>query len=131
MKAGAGALMLVGASLGVIGVRELVVTGTCSSTGLTEFGPAPTCPSGSMLDVVMVMAGLAAAAVGAAPLLGAGLISVLIGAVGLGALLAGLTPRADDSGTFGVVFGGAMLALAGGAGWALWSHQRWLARRRR
>ena len=124
----AGALMLAGVVLAVIGVRELVVTGTCSSTGLTELGPAPKCPSGSMLHVGLAMVGLAAAAVGGGMLLGAALVAVLIGAVGLGSLLAGVAPAEGESGSFGLIFGGVMLTLAAGAAWLLWSHQRWLDR---
>jgi hypothetical protein len=54
------ASVLIGESM-----HHLVATGTCSSTGYTRYGPAPTCPAGTAFWIIFIPVGVFAVLGGA------------------------------------------------------------------
>jgi hypothetical protein len=101
--------VLIGESL-----HHLISTGTCSSTGYTQFGPAPQCPKGTVWWVLFIPFGVIASIVGGA--IGSGgalIIPALFSAIGLGSLSVALESGASSSEKlFAVIFGGCF-ALVG------------------
>lgn len=120
------ALVLFSSILLGVGIHHLVATGTCSSTGYSSnYGPVPTCPSGTGWWFAFVFGGIIGCLIGAAMATGiAYVFAGIFGGIGFGALSIALDSSAS-SGTklFGAIFGGcfaivgviAWLAIIGGA----------------
>ncbi|MEA2172125.1 MAG: hypothetical protein QOF76_5425 [Solirubrobacteraceae bacterium] len=115
-------VVLFGGTLMAIGMHHVIQTGTCSSTGYSEYGPVPTCPSGTGLFILYLVGGIfltvgGGLAGGGASAFGSGGI-VFLG-IGLGSLSVAVGPWAKDGGDgFGLVFGGCF--AFGGLIW-VWS----------
>jgi Short C-terminal domain len=115
------ALLLFSGVLLAVGMHHLIATGTCSSTGYSaNFGPVPTCPSGTGWWFAFVFGGVIGGLIGALMAGSLGLVFAgLFGAIGLGALSILLDSHAQSGEkVFGAVFGGcfALVGLAAGAG---------------
>jgi hypothetical protein len=101
-----------------VGIHHMVATGTCSSTGYSaNYGPVPTCPSGTGWWFLFLFAGIIGALVGAMMAGTTALVFAgIFGGIGVGALTIIL-----DSGTsngtkiFGGVFGGCFAVVGIGA----------------
>jgi predicted lipid-binding transport protein (Tim44 family) len=112
-------LLFSGVLLGV-GIHHLVATGTCSSTGYSaNYGPVPTCPSGTGWWFAFVFGGVIGGLIGALMARSLGLVFAgLFGAIGFGALSILLDSHAQSTTkVFGAVFGGcfAVAGVAAGA----------------
>src|SRR5690348_9084803 len=85
--AGVAILLFSGILLGV-GIHHLVATGTCSSTGYSaNYGPVPTCPSGTGWWFAFVFGGIIGCLIGSALAAGVGFVfASIFGAIGFGAL---------------------------------------------
>jgi hypothetical protein len=85
--AGVALLLFSGVLLGV-GIHHLIATGTCSSTGYSaNYGPVPTCPSGTGWWFAFVFGGVIGGLIGALMAGSLGLVFAgLFGAIGFGAL---------------------------------------------
>jgi putative oligomerization/nucleic acid binding protein len=112
-----GAVMLFGAVLLGVGIHHLVATGTCSSTGYSaNYGPVPTCPSGTgawfgfVFGGIFLTLGGGLAASGLTPGLS---IAAIFLAIGIGSLTIAFEPhKSSGEKVFALVFGGAF-TLAG------------------
>jgi hypothetical protein len=112
------ALLLFSAVLLGVGIHHLFLTGTCSSTGYSaNYGPVPTCPSGTGAWFAFVFGGIIGAVAGALMAGSSALVFAgIFGAIGLGSLSILL-----DSGTqsgqkiFGAIFGGCFALVGAGA----------------
>src|SRR5262249_12525631 len=113
------ALLLFSSILLGVGIHHLVATGTCSSTGYSSnYGPVPTCPSGTGAWLGFVFGGIIGALIGALMAGSVGLVFAgIFGAIGFGSLSIVLDSSAS-SGTkvFGAIFGGCF-ALVGVIAW--------------
>jgi hypothetical protein len=113
------ALLLFSAILLGVGIHHVVATGTCSSTGYSaNFGPVPTCPSGTGWWFAFVFGGVIGSLVGG---LMAGSLSLvfagMFGAIGFGALSNLLDSSAQSSEkVFSAVFGGCFALVGVAAG---------------
>jgi hypothetical protein len=121
-----GAALIIACLLCASAVHSLVAAGTCSSTGYTQFGPAPKCPSGSGAHGALLAIGIVLALISAIGVEANVLVSALFVAIGIGSLLLGLSPPAHShETTFATVFGAgftlAGLAWIGIAGALAWS----------
>jgi hypothetical protein len=118
--AGVAVLLFGGVLLGV-GIHHLIRTGTCSSTGYSaNYGPGPTCPSGTAWWMLFLFAGIILGLVGAGMAGSVGLVFAgIFGAIGLGSMSLLLDSHAPSgSQVFGGIFGGAFALvglIAGGA----------------
>src|SRR5271167_4197594 len=81
------AACLFGCVLMAIAIHELLSTGTCSSTGYTQFGPAPRCPKGSGWYTAFLMGAVVLTIVSAFALGSNIAVAALFGAIGVGSLL--------------------------------------------
>jgi hypothetical protein len=114
------ALLLFSAVLLGVGIHHLVATGTCSSTGYSaDYGPVPTCPSGTGWWFAFLFGGIIGGLIGALMAGSLGLVFAgIFGAIGFGALSI-LFDSHTQSGAklFGAIFGGcfALVGLAAGA----------------
>ncbi len=115
------ALLLFSAVLLGVGIHHVVATGTCSSTGYSaNYGPVPTCPSGTGWWFAFVFGGVIGGLIGALMAGSLGLVFAgIFGAIGFGALSV-LFDSHTQSGekVFAAVFGGcfALVGVAAGAG---------------
>jgi hypothetical protein len=122
-----GAALIIGCLLCASGVHSLVAAGTCSSTGYTQFGPVPKCPSGTGVHTAFLGIGIVLALISAVGVESNVLVSVLFVAIGIGSLLLGLNPPAHSHETgFATVFGAgftlgglAWAGIAGALGWSV------------
>jgi hypothetical protein len=92
-----------------VGIHHLVATGTCSSTGFSgNFGPVPTCPSGTGWWFAFVFGGVIGGLAGSMMAGNFALIfASIFGAIGFGALSLVLDSHvASATKVFGGVFGG-------------------------
>ncbi|HEY1593660.1 MAG TPA: SHOCT domain-containing protein [Solirubrobacteraceae bacterium] len=116
------ALVLFASVLLGFGIHHLVSTGTCSSTGYSaNYGPVPTCPTGTGWWFAFVFVGIIGGIVGG---LMAGSIGLLFagifGAIGFGALSLVLDSTAKSSTkVFAAAFGGAFAVVGVVAGVAV------------
>jgi hypothetical protein len=114
------AVLLFGAVLLGVGIHHLIATGTCSSTGYSaDYGPVPTCPSGTGWWMMFLFVGIFAGLFGGLAA-GASSPGLIIGAIfsgiGFGSLSILLDSHASSgSQTFGALFGG-LFALFGAIG---------------
>jgi hypothetical protein len=102
------ASVLIGESL-----HHLVSTGTCSSNGYTQYGPAPRCPSGTvwwgLFIPLGVIASIAGALVGSA---GPLILPALFSAIGLGSLSVVFESSASQgTKAFAGIFGGSFAVV--------------------
>jgi hypothetical protein len=107
--------MLFSCVLLAVGIHHVVATGTCSSTGYSaNYGPVPTCPSGTGAWFAFVFGGVIGGLVGALMAGSMGLVfGGLFSAIGFGALSILLDAHAQSSEkVFGAIFGGCF-ALVG------------------
>jgi hypothetical protein len=116
--AGIALLLFSGILLGV-GIHHVVATGTCSSTGYSaNYGPVPTCPSGTGAWFAFVFGGIIGGIVGALMATSVALVFAgLFSAIGFGALSILLDAHTQSSEkVFGAVFGGcfAMVGVVAG-----------------
>jgi hypothetical protein len=116
-------MLFSGVLLGV-GIHHLIATGTCSSTGYSaNYGPVPTCPSGTGWWMAFLFAGIFGAIIGGfvSAFSTVGLIMpVTFGGVGFGALSLLFDSHAKSgSKTFGAIFGGAFALVAVGIAFAV------------
>jgi hypothetical protein len=101
-----------------VGIHHMVATGTCSSTGYSaNYGPVPTCPSGTGWWFLFLFAGIFGALIGS--FLSGSLALVfagIFGGIGFGALTLILDSSAH-SGTkiFAGIFGGCFAIVGVGA----------------
>jgi hypothetical protein len=121
------AILLFGGVLLGVGIHHLIRTGTCSSTGYSaNYGPVPTCPSGTGWWVAFLFGGIIAGIIGGFMVAGSGGMTIspmffgIFGGIGFGALSLLLDSHAK-SGTqvFGGIFGGCFAIVGVGAGWAM------------
>lgn len=112
-------LMLFSSVLLGVGIHHLIATGTCSSTGYSaNYGPVPTCPSGTGAWFAFVFGGIIGSLIGSLMAGGVGLVFAgIFGAIGFGSLSLVLDSHVH-SGTkvFGGVFGGCFAAVGVVAG---------------
>jgi predicted lipid-binding transport protein (Tim44 family) len=118
--AGIALLLFSGVLLGV-GIHHLIATGTCSSTGYSaNYGPVPTCPSGTGWWFAFVFGGVIGGLIGALMASSLGLVFAgIFGAIGFGALSILLDSHVQSGEkVFSAVFGGcfALVGAAAGAG---------------
>jgi hypothetical protein len=126
--AGMAILLFGGVILGV-GIHHLIRTGTCSSTGYSaNYGPVPTCPSGTGAWMGFLFGGIIAGIIGGFMVAGAGGLSIspiffgIFGGIGFGALSLLLDSKASSgSQAFGAIFGACFAIVGIGAGWAMLS----------
>ena len=121
-----GAALIIACLLCASAVHSMVAAGTCSSTGYTQFGPAPKCPSGSGVHDAFLGIGILLVLISAIGVDSNILVPALFIAIGIGSLLLGLSPPAHlREKTFATVFGAGFilggLAWAGIAGALAWS----------
>jgi hypothetical protein len=113
------AILLFSSVLLGVGIHHLVATGTCSSTGYSaNYGPVPTCPSGTGWWFAFVFGGIFGCLIGSALAAGVGFVFAgIFGAIGFGALSIVFDSSASN-GTkiFGAIFGGCF-ALVGVVAW--------------
>src|ERR1700747_1846115 len=90
--AGMAILLFGGVILGV-GIHHLIRTGTCSSTGYSaNYGPVPTCPSGTGAWMGFLFGGIICGIVGGFMVAGSGSLGIspiffgIFGGIGFGAL---------------------------------------------
>jgi Short C-terminal domain len=113
------ATLLFSAILLGVGIHHLVATGTCSSTGYSaNYGPVPTCPSGTGWWFAFLFGGIIGCLVGSALAGGVGFVFAgIFGAIGFGALTIVLDSSASNgTKVFGAIFGGCF-ALVGIVAW--------------
>jgi predicted lipid-binding transport protein (Tim44 family) len=109
------ALLIFSAILLGVGIHHMIAIGTCSSTGYSaNYGPVPTCPSGTGAWFAFIFGGIIGGLAGA---LMAGSVALvfagIFGAIGFGALSIVLDSSAHHSNKiFGAIFG-ACFALVG------------------
>jgi len=105
------ALMLFSSVLMGVGIHHLIATGTCSSTGYSQYGPVQTCPAGTSAWFFCVFGGVIGNVIGTLVAGSARLIfATLFPAIGVGALTLNFDPHAASSAkTFGLLFGGGFL----------------------
>ena len=121
-----GAALIIGCLLCASAIHSLVAAGTCSSTGYTQFGPAPKCPSTSGVHDAFLGIGIVLVLISAIGVDANILVPALFVAIGIGSLLLGLNPPAQSheksfATVFGVGFTVGGLAWAGIAGALAWS----------
>jgi hypothetical protein len=121
-----GAALIIACLLCASAVHSLVAAGTCSSTGYTQFGPAPKCPSSSGVHDAFLGIGIVLVLISAIGVDANILVPALFVAIGIGSLLLGLNPPAHShEKSFATVFGAGFtlggLAWAGIAGALAWS----------
>jgi hypothetical protein len=118
--AGIALLLFSGILLGV-GIHHIVATGTCSSTGYSaNYGPVPTCPSGTGAWFAFVFGGIIGGLAGALMAGSAGLVFAgIFGGIGFGSMSILLDSGTQGGGKiFAGVFGGCFAlvgVVAGGA----------------
>jgi hypothetical protein len=116
------ALMLFSSVLLGVGIHHLVATGTCSSTGYSaNYGPVPTCPSGTGWWFAFVFGGVIGGLIGA---LMAGSMALvfasIFGAIGFGSLTILFDAHTQSSEkVFAAIFGGSFALVGVGAGAAV------------
>jgi hypothetical protein len=104
-----------------VGIHHVIATGTCSSTGYSaNYGPVPTCPSGTGWWFAFLFGGIIGGLIGALMAGSLGLVFAgIFGAIGFGALSI-LVDSHAASGTkvFGAIFGGcfALVGVAAAVG---------------
>ncbi len=98
-----------------VGMHHMVSIGTCSSTGYSaNYGPVPTCPSGTGAWFAFLFGGIIGGLVGALMARSIGLVFAgIFGAIGFGALTVAFDSSAHHSNKiFGAIFG-ACFAIVG------------------
>ncbi len=116
--AGIAVVLFSGILLGV-GMHHLVATGTCSSTGYSaNYGPVPTCPSGTGWWFAFVFGGIVGCLIGSAMASGVAYVFAgIFGGIGFGALSIALDSSASSATKlFGAIFGGCF-AIVGVIAW--------------
>ncbi len=113
------ALVLFSGILLAVGIHHMVATGTCSSTGYSaNYGPVPTCPSGTGYWFAFLFGGIIGCLAGAAVAGSLGLVFAgIFGGIGFGSLSI-LLDSSAHGGTkvFAAVFGGCF-AIVGAIAW--------------
>jgi hypothetical protein len=112
------AVLLLSEILFAFAMNHTIGTGTCSSTGYTQYGPAPKCPPGSVLSGLFIPAGVALIIMSSLAL-GSNIgIAGLFMAIGIGSLsvATGSTSNSGDK-AFPLIFGGCF--LLSGLVWAV------------
>jgi hypothetical protein len=110
-------------------IHATVRTGTCSSTGYTQYGPAPLCPKGTGLYGAFIPAGIVLVILASFVIGSSTAVGSMFVAIGVGSLLLVIAPDTGASigTTFPLVFGGcfliAGLAWIGIAGAYAWNNR--------
>jgi hypothetical protein len=116
--AGVALVLFFGALLGV-GIHHVFVTGTCSSTGYDpNYGPVPTCPSGTGWWFAFLFSGIFGCLIGSGMATSLGLVfTSIFGGIGVGALTILLDKGHDTSlNVFAGIFGGCFFLVGAVAG---------------
>jgi hypothetical protein len=105
------ALVLFSSVLVGVGIHHLIATGSCSSSGYSQYGPVPTCPPGTGIWILFMAGGVIGNVIGAlvagSPTL---IFATLFPAIGVGAFTLSFdTHAASFAKTFGLLFGGGFL----------------------
>ncbi|MHB8695654.1 MAG: SHOCT domain-containing protein [Solirubrobacteraceae bacterium] len=121
------AILLFGSILLGVGIHHLIATGTCSSTGYSsDYGPVPTCPSGTGAWVGFLFGGIVLGLIGGFMLASSGPFSIspiffgIFGGIGFGAMSLLIDSKvASGSQVFGGIFGACFAVVGVGAGIAM------------
>jgi hypothetical protein len=121
------AILLFGSILLGVGIHHLIATGTCSSTGYSaNYGPVPTCPSGTGAWMGFLFGGIVLGLIGGFMLASSGPFSIspiffgIFGGIGFGAMSLLIDSKVSSgSQVFGGIFGGCFAVVGVGAGIAM------------
>jgi hypothetical protein len=121
------AILLFGSILLGVGIHHLIATGTCSSTGYSaDYGPVPTCPSGTGAWMGFLFGGIVLGMIGGFMLASSGPFSIspiffgIFGGIGFGAMSLLIDSKVSSgSQVFGGIFGGCFAVVGVGAGIAM------------
>ena len=120
------AILLFGGVLLGVGIHHMIRTGTCSSNGYSEYGPVPTCPSGTGWWFAFLFGGIILGIIGGFMTASGSSLSIspiffgIFGGIGFGALSLIIDSKASSgSKVFGGIFGGCFAIVGIGAGWAM------------